>query len=328
MNHRFSLDRTARKFLCPKCDKKRFVRYRDLQTNEYLPEIVGRCDREINCSYHCTPKQLFHERPILKMNYQEPSNGLLLKPNKPIVITPDFIVPNLVIESMKGYETNNFIRFLTQLFGKTVSRNLAQQFRLGTSRKWNKQSVVFWQIDTYLQVRSGKVMLYNENTGNRVKASGKACIDWVHSILLRNNQLKDFKLSQCLFGLHQINKEKEKVIAVVESEKTAILMTAVMPKFVWLACGSASNLKLELFTDLIDRQIILFPDLGCYEKWVDKSYDLKKVNPNIHVSDLLEKKATEEDKTKGLDLADFLIKRCVKTRFALTNDNYPLFWDL
>ncbi len=329
MEYRFSLDRTAKKFLCPNCHKKRFVKYIVLEADRYLRDYVGRCDRETNCGYHYTPKQLFQDEPQLKQEYDKTTfNGRLFKPIE-VAVTPDFITPALVNQSMKKYEDNSFINFLRRLFGTTVAQQLASKFRLGTSKKWQSRSVIFWQIDTNLQARSGKIMLYNEKTGKRMKINDRACIDWVHSILIRNNQLVNFQLSQCLFGLHQINTApKDKVIAIVESEKTAILMTAIIPQFIWLACGSASNLKLELFHELIDRQLMLFPDLGCYKKWQEKAYELQQINPTIWVSDLLKNKATAEDKANGLDLADFLIKTDSQTGLALSNNHYPLYWDL
>ena len=326
MEYRFSLDRTAKKFLCPNCHKKRFVKYIVLEADRYLRDYVGRCDRETNCGYHYTPKQLFQDEPQLKQEYDKTTfNGRLFKPIE-VAVTPDFITPALVNQSMKKYEDNSFINFLRRLFGTTVAQQLASKFRLGTSKKWQSRSVIFWQIDTNLQARSGKIMLYNEKTGKRMKINDRACIDWVHSILIRNNQLVNFQLSQCLFGLHQINTApKDKVIAIVESEKTAILMTAIIPQFIWLACGSASNLKLELFHELIDRQLMLFPDLGCYKKWQEKAYELQQINPTIWVSDLLKNKATAEDKANGLDLADFLIKTDSQTGLALSNNHYPLY---
>ncbi|MDQ3015407.1 MAG: PG0870-related protein, partial [Bacteroidota bacterium] len=46
--YRFNLSR-KHKHLCPACGKKRFVRYHDSETNEYIPEQYGRCDRVDNC---------------------------------------------------------------------------------------------------------------------------------------------------------------------------------------------------------------------------------------------------------------------------------------
>ena len=55
INYRYSLDRSSKKFTCPECRQKRFVRYVDAETDEYLPEQFGRCDREVNCGYHQNP---------------------------------------------------------------------------------------------------------------------------------------------------------------------------------------------------------------------------------------------------------------------------------
>ena len=65
------------RFECPSCGmKNRFSRYIDADTGEYVDPSVGRCDREINCGYHKTPKQFFQEHP-------EISRNILVKPEKP-----------------------------------------------------------------------------------------------------------------------------------------------------------------------------------------------------------------------------------------------------
>ena len=53
---RYELDKSSKKFHCPQCGQKRFVKYRDLLTEEYLSEEYGRCDRVNNCQYHNAPK--------------------------------------------------------------------------------------------------------------------------------------------------------------------------------------------------------------------------------------------------------------------------------
>lgn len=326
MDHQFSLDKSSKKFLCPACNKHRFVRYRDNNSHEFLADYVGRCDRESSCGYHFTPKQFFHENPLLMTKSWEEKcfkNLPIVEPNP----QPDFINPKMVAQSLTLYQQNFFVQYLASLFRKEFAMELAHKFRIGTANRWNG-ATVFWQIDENLQIRSGKVMLYDTKTGKRKKSNGRSYIDWVHSILERKRQLKDFQLKQCLFGLHQLIEEKDnKTVAIVESEKTAILMTALMPDFIWMACGSASNLKAEYFQPLRNREIILYPDLGCFEKWLLKRDLLNSQGFQIQISDLLEQKASGSDRKQGLDLADFLIKRDHPTGFALSENNYPLFWD-
>ncbi len=45
-------------FTCPKCGRKHsFTRYIDTETNIYIDEKVGICNRAINCGYHYSPKK-------------------------------------------------------------------------------------------------------------------------------------------------------------------------------------------------------------------------------------------------------------------------------
>jgi hypothetical protein len=54
--YKFSLDKGSKKFFCPKCNKRTFVKYIDTETGSYLNDEFGRCDSETNCGYHSTPK--------------------------------------------------------------------------------------------------------------------------------------------------------------------------------------------------------------------------------------------------------------------------------
>lgn len=55
------------------------------------------------------------------------------------------------------------------------------------------------------------------------------------------------------------------------------------------------------------RDIILFPDLGATDKWKSKIPLLQSVCKRVVISNILEDNATDEQKTKGLDIADFLL---------------------
>ncbi|WP_394341409.1 DUF6371 domain-containing protein [Salinimicrobium sediminis] len=67
-----------------------------------------------------------------------------------------------------------------------------------------------------------------------------------------------FKI-ECLFGLHLLNSDKQKAIALVESEKTAVIASIAFPQFIWMATGGLMNLKGPHADNLI-----FFPDAGCF----------------------------------------------------------------
>src|SRR5690606_34441643 len=133
-------------------------------------------------------------------------------------------------------------------------------YQIGTSKHW-RGAVAFWQIDELNEVRTGKIMLYNEFTGKRIKEPFNH-ITWAHRAL----KLDVFNLKQCLFGLPLI-KESNKPIAIVESEKTAIISSLYLPQLTWLACGGIGNLNKEVCAPLNGRKVILYPDLSAFDKW-------------------------------------------------------------
>jgi len=290
------------KYPCPNCGKdKVFVRYIDVMTGEHLSPNTGRCDREVNCGYHYKPKQFFFDNKI------EPSKSIryneLKKLNKVVKkkIDTSYISLEIFKQSLQNYEENNFIKFLLSKFGTEITSRLISQYFIATSKQWNG-ATVFWQIDSTGKIRSGKIMLYNSQTGKRVKEPFSH-ITWVHKVLRYN----DYNLTQCLFGEHLLKLDAKKPVALVESEKTAVLASAYLPQFIWLAIGGMYNLNLEKCHVLKGRTVVLFPDLNGFNKWNLKLQGLSHLGKFI-ISDLLEKKAFDNERQQGLDLADYLLK--------------------
>ncbi len=294
------------RYRCPSCNRadKTFSFYIDTETGEHIAPSVGRCNRESNCGYHYTPKQYFQDNGGL-------SNGNKIELGnkyahararaKCSVVTPQqkrisFIDTEVFKASLKSHDENNFVKFLFGLFGADTTSQLISRYFIATSKRWDG-ATVFWQIDTQGKVRTGKIMLYNPDTGKRIKEPFNH-IDWVHTAL----KLPEFELRQCLFGEHLLQ-DKTKPVAIVESEKTALIASVYLPQFIWLAVGSLTNLNAEKCNVLKGRSVTLFPDLNGFEKWSAKAKEF-----SFTVSDLLERKASEVERKHGLDLADYLIR--------------------
>lgn len=278
---------------CPNCGKpKVFTRYINSETNEVLNPLVGKCDRENNCDYHYTPKQYFAHNgispPIQTHTPKKPA------PPKPTT----YIQPQIVQQSKSNYQSNNFITFLTTTFGATLAQQAIAQYNIGTSKHW-QGATVFWQVDNTGNIRTGKIMLYSPTTGKRVKQPYNH-ITWAHTLLKQPN----FNLKQCLFGEHLINQNPNKTIFLVESEKTAIIASLYLPQYLWLAVGNLNELTPAKCQAIINREVVLLPDLKAYDKWKTKA---AKISPRWQVSKFIETHATDAEKQKGLDIADYLL---------------------
>ncbi len=317
MRYRFTLEKykgARTRYTCPNCGKaKEFTRYIDTQTGSHLADHVGRCNREVNCGYHYTPKQYFADFKVSTEGKEYCRKGVKKPANQAPKLT-SFIPFEMFRKSLTGYPENSFVRYLRSLFGADVARELVKRFYIGTSSYW-EGATVFWQIDVKGRIRSGKIMLYESATGRRVKeiqpdGSKRSKVTWSHSVLQKQGAIQGFNLRQCLFGEHQLaGQPTTKPVAVVEAEKTAIIATAYLSDFVWLACGSLTTLRADKCKVLAGRNVILFPDLNCFDKWKGKAKHLQaSLDCSISVSGLLERKASEADRARGFDLADYLVR--------------------
>lgn len=233
----------------------------------------------------------------------------------------DLIPEALFKRSLKHDNRNHFFGFLQSTFGEDIARSLAQNYQLGTS-KYRPGACIFWQVDQQQKVRTGKVMVYDPATGKRRRDIPP---QWVHR--LSNLHKDNFKLAQCLFGEHLLQAlNPETPIALVESEKTAMIMAGIKPDVCWLACGSMSGLTTRQCEALKGRRTILYPDLDAQDKWTKDALKLNEQGFKFVVSDLLSAKASEQDYLGKFDLADYFLKQRDDTAGFLVLNGVPVFW--
>jgi hypothetical protein len=112
---------------------------------------------------------------------------------------------------------------------------------------------------------------------------------------------------------------KLKPVAVVEAEKTAIICSERYPDFIWLAPGGLEALTPEALFPLRERKVILFPDTDetgeTYKKWYAIAQSAQRLlGQPIFVSSFLELHATPEQKSRKIDLVDYLYEACDSAR--------------
>lgn len=303
----FTLERYSGKgsrHSCPACGaKRRFTRYVNTETGEYLAEDAGRCDRESNCGYHRKPSEHFAEDRAFKPSFRSKAYGEAKRPFDAVNAkqTPriGYLERHLLTETLADYERNDFVQFLIGLFDAEAVRRTVREYLIGTGKGGE---AIFWQVDRTKRIRTGKVIRYDRRTGKRDKGFHPY---WMHP-------KEGFTLRQCFFGEHLLAERPGLPIAIVESEKSAVIASicnGVFPDLVWLATGGKSNLNADRLKDLPrDRKIILYPDADGFERWSDIAFKARQAGKDVTVSELIERYATETQKQDGCDLADYLLR--------------------
>jgi len=297
--YRFTLEPYSGKnsrFTCPSCKRNyQFTRYIDTVKKTYVSVEVGICNRVVKCGYHYSPKQYFNNQVSTQPVTAYLPSKILVKPVNQKV---DYISPVTLKKSMNSAFRNNFVTYLNSIIDSKKVKQLIKAYNIGTYNNSGNGSTIFWQVDTQSKIRTGKIITYSMTTGKRSKKLYPQT-NWVHSIMNFNS----FNLKQCLFGEHLLKHYPNKPVAIVESEKTAIIATAKLPDFIWMATGSINEFKSSKLNVLKGCRIVAFPDLGAYDYWLKKASGL---DFQIEVSDYLEKCSTTDQKKQGLDIADFL----------------------
>lgn len=295
--YRYSLcnARPVRLFICPRCGKRDFKKYVDNTTGHYVAHNLGRCNRQQKCGYHARPE-------YAGVNYRTNNDSrpytVQKTKEKPLPIT--YIDKHLMQRSMG--QPCHFKQWLRSFAGDDAVDTVLGMYPVGSSKHW-PGATVFWQVDVQGNVRTGKVMLYHALSGKRVREPFNH-ITWVHSLLPGQ---KTFNMQQCLFGEHLLTVEAhaKKPVAIVESEKTAIIAALYKPDMLWLACGGMQQLNYNLLLPLRGRRVVFFADKGAVHLWQEKADEWAGQMKGVmaEVSTFLEDTGLPE----GSDMADYLL---------------------
>ena len=204
------------------------------------------------------------------------------------------------------------------------------RYRLGCSRSGG---VIFWQINQQEETCDGKIMYYRPDC-HRDKNHNP---NWVSAILTKRYGWEKGTTRHCFFGLHQLSNspfgytDAVKIIderyeplgavggdvAIVEAEKTAVIMSEIYPQYIWLAAGGLGEVQVDKFRPLRGRKLVLFPDTDpkgiAFKRWSDAATLVQQQlfwenSPPIYVSDILERKSSEDQKQRKIDITDYYLE--------------------
>lgn len=252
---------TAKKFVCPACGKKRFVKFFNFETNEYLDDKFGRCDREEHCGYYQSPFEELKNQPKPERTFKR--DPFIEPPIEKI----NFVKKEIFMQTMKLYESNNLFLYLKKLVPIELLYESFFRYGVGTAKN---NGTIFWQIDKFLRIRTGTKIQY-DHTGHRIKS-----ID----------PIKLFKKSDdykpCLFGEHLLfTAPDDFIVCLVESEKTALIASMYLPKMknktaIWMACSGANGFTDEKIRTLAGLNVMLVPDFSVHARMTWGAIPMRK----------------------------------------------------
>lgn len=295
------------RFRCPNCGKaQQFTRYilsSDFQDGKitYAGEEYGVCNRK-TCGYSRYPDK--------EARYET----IEAKPE-----APKFFYDRSTVTSFHyNWANSELMQYLSSKIDPEKLEEACHLYAVGTLRDGNicidKDSTpkkyktfyngtIFWQVDQEANIHRGKVMFYRPD-GHREKINdrdGAIMAMWQVCRRKRENEP-----DMCYFGQHLIRKFPDRHIALVESEKTAIVASCYLPQFTWMACGSINNFNAErlAFISKTGLAVVVYPDYDGYAKWEEKARDIRPLFPNniIRINDSIIKHGEGKQ-----DIADILL---------------------
>ena len=134
---------------------------------------------------------------------------------------------------------------------------------------------------------------------------------WISTLLKQREPLiANWQVQHCLFGLHLLAHAMSPA-AIVESEASAIVLSALFPETIWLAYATTTHLVPDLFAPLEGHIVTIYPrtdpTLSNYLFFQDLvCLTLQRYDLDITVSPLLEDNATADQKERCINLLDYL----------------------
>lgn len=213
----------------------------------------------------------------------------------------------------------------------------AERYRLGRSKSGR---CIFWMIDEMGRVNDGHIgdswvsaMLKAREPALLKDCQTRHCLFGTHLLnvtrksrksqrglrdVKSQKELRDVKSQKELHdersqkGLHPEREIHTNVVAVVESERSAVVLSELLPQNIWMASVYPMNLNVGTLQPLCGHRVVLFPPTDetgeTFLAWLEVADQTRRVlHLDISVSAVLEERTTEEEKRRRIDILEFML---------------------
>lgn len=189
--------------------------------------------------------------------------------------TYNYISPDIV-KRLQG-QRNTFVDFLHTLFDDSPKVDAGvERYCIGGD---SHGRTIFPNLDQEGRCVGGAVIPYLPN-GHRDKSKGASNI---HAELKRKDKTHPTQADQVLFGSHLLRLYPSASVGVVESQKSAVILSIIYPDVVWLATAGMTNFNERLLAPIYDRNVVCYPDFNGVQEWTERAKQLPF--KNIRISD-------------------------------------------
>ena len=162
-------------------------------------------------------------------------------------------------DSLCNYESNELLLSLKHIYDEKLIIKIMNKYKVGTSKYW-KGVPIYWYIDIQGRVCSGEIK--GHKCFDKILRSDSILSDFYKKGIIDEN----FNQKLVFFGEHLLADNK-KPIAIVESEKTAIIASMQYPNYTWIATGKISKLNYDRTRILIGKNVTLCPKNDTFNSW-------------------------------------------------------------
>lgn len=265
-------------------------------------------------------------------------------------LAPVSISPRMLHTYAQRWRDSALAQWLLRYFSPIDVETVMRRYLIGASNHY-PGAVVLPYVGADGICIDAKIMAYDPMTGRRktaaplyVRQDGTPAHQTFALAVMLSQWIKqgkypagtdtsDIRRPWRAFGSHLLALYPDAPVAVVESEKSALICSMAWPDYVWLAVGGKSYLTAERLSDCRGRKIVLYPDRYSYadvtkcgnviKGWITLGRELADRGYNVSVAQWADAYPPRPDGTGEDDIADIILRGIEAERTGVEYNPQP-----